>query len=213
MHNGSAVQKLRHSSNPQPPALRRQASSNTSVLVLKERSPDCILQPPTPGKRWEPALSCSWTGFSFSALGGVASAPGGMVSVREAWPPALGGGDTTGRRGLCAGRCGLCTGRCGLGASRRGLWGRSPGLCERRGLCTESCGLCARRRGLSTGGGALYGEAWPLHFSGPHCAGVQSGCSVTYPFLRRQEDSGTREAQAAAVRGFSQERSGLFPNM
>lgn len=86
MHNGSAVQKLRHSSNPQPPALRRQASSNTSVLVLKERSPDCILQPPTPGKRWEPALSCSWTGFSFSALGGVASAPGGMVSVREAWP-------------------------------------------------------------------------------------------------------------------------------
>lgn len=135
MHNGSAVQKLRHSSNPQPPALRRQASSTTSVLVLKERRPDCILRPPTPGKRWEPALSGSWAGFSFSALGGVASALGGVASVpvgvvSEAGVPVSvrgvasvpGGVAYPLGAGLCIGKRGLCTSLaltvpvCGVGA-------------------------------------------------------------------------------------------------
>ena len=241
MHNGSAVQKLWHSSNPQPPALRRQASSTTSVLVLKERRPDCILQQEVgafsalggvasaPGGMVSVREARPQHWGRGSVLGGVVSAPGGKVSVREAWPPALGGIDTTGR-------CGLCTGRCGLCASRRGLWVRSPGLCERRGLCTgrrglcarrrglwgrspglcERRGLCARRRGLCTGGGALYWEAWPLHFSGPLCRGAE-WVLCNLPVSQKEGGipsvSGTREAQASAVRAFSQERSGLFPNM
>ena len=122
MHNGSAVQKLRHSSNPQPPALRRQASSTTSVLVLKERRPDCILRPPTPGKRWEPALSGSWAGFSFSALGGVASALGGVASVPVGVASVPGGVAYPLGAGLCIGKRGLCTSLaltvpvCGVGA-------------------------------------------------------------------------------------------------
>lgn len=112
MHNVSAIQKLRHSSNPQPPALRRQASSTTSVLALKERRPDCILQP-TPGKRWEPPLS------GVPGRCGLCTRRRGLC--KRGMAPALENGDTTGRRGLCAGRCRLCTRKHGLCSRRHGL--------------------------------------------------------------------------------------------
>ena len=42
---------------------------------------------------------------------------------------------------------------------------------------------------VSAPGGVLsVREAWPLHFSGPNCAGVRSGCSVTCPFLRKKRE-------------------------
>lgn len=141
MHNVSAVQKLRHSSNPQPPALRRQASSTTSVLALKERRPDCILQP-TPGKRWEPVLS------GVPGRCGLCTRRRGLCKRGKA--PALENGDITGRRGLCTGgvvsapggmasAAGLVVFVIGM-TSALGVWPLHQEACslyEKRGLCTS----------------------------------------------------------------------------
>lgn len=140
MHNVSAVQKLRHSSNPQPPALRRQASSTTSVLALKERRPDCILQP-TPGKRWEPVLS------GVPGRCGLCTRRRGLCKRGKA--PALENGDITGRRGLCAGRCGLCT-------RKRGLC--TGGVVSAPGGMASAAGLVVFVRGMTSALGV-----WPLH--------------------------------------------------
>lgn len=149
MHNVSAVQKLRHSSNPQPPALRRQASSTTSVLALKERRPDCILQP-TPGKRWEPVLS------GVPGRCGLCTRRRGLCKRGKA--PALENGDITGRRGPCAGRCGLCT--------------RKRGLCI-GGVVSAPGGMASAAGGVASAAGGIASatelvvslrEAWRLHW-------------------------------------------------
>ena len=94
--------------------------------------------------------------------------------------PALEGGDTTGRRGLCAGRCGLCTGGVAYASERVAY---EPG-----GVASAPGGMASAAGGMASASGLVVSvrEAWPLHFSGPHCAGVRKGCSVACPFLRKK---------------------------
>ena len=85
MHNGSSVQRLWQSSNPQPPELRRQASSATSILVGQVRRLVCI-----PSDTWHeteatPCRELSWASSPFSVPGCVASAYFSGPYCARAW--------------------------------------------------------------------------------------------------------------------------------
>lgn len=74
MRNESSVQRLWQPSNPQPPELRRQACSATSILVGQGRRLVCI-----PSATWHeteatPRRELSWASAPFSVPGCVASA-------------------------------------------------------------------------------------------------------------------------------------------
>ena len=113
----------------------------------------------------------------------------------------------------------------GVLVSVRGVASALGGVASVPGGVVSEAGVLVSVRGVASvpggvayalGAGALYWEAWPLHFSGPLCRGAE-WVLCNLPVSQKEGGipsvSGTREAQASAVRAFSQERSGLFLNM
>lgn len=113
-------------------------------------------------------------------LGGVVSAPGAWPMRQGAWPMLLEAWPLHQEAWPLHWGAGTPLGS--VASVLRGMVS-APG-----GVASAPGGMASAAGGMASASGLVVSvrEAWPLHFSGPHCAGVWRGCSVTCPFLRKK---------------------------